>query len=60
MFSLFSINGHAQSNFTGEQSFVYIITSIFTGGEVKFSYINKIKNGDLSLKLILKVNLFSY
>ena len=45
----------------GAASYLYPLSRMFyLGGEVKYTYINKIENGDLSLELMLRVNLLSY
>lgn len=45
----------------GAASYLYPLSKMFfLGGELKYFYINKIENGDLSLQLMLWVNLLSY
>lgn len=45
----------------GAASYLYPLSKMFfLGGELKYYYINKIENGDLTLQLMLRVNLLSY
>ena len=45
----------------GAASYLFPLSNLFLlGSELKYSYINKIENGNLSIQLMMKVNLLNY